>query len=223
MGCSGTKPAIKDESIKNKSAEKVILMPNLIGTKYYDAENSLKKLGFEVTTIMVKVETTLTSEELDQINYDIDGGNVFKINDVIDPKLKDSEENPFAPDGKVNLNVADENYHQKKEQSTSATPKPQQSTSATPKPQQSTSNNIEWKEFLEDYEKWVDSYIAIMKKYKKNPSDTSILSEYTEAMSDLITWSQKADKVQVDLEDDPSALEEYMKTYSRIIKKLNEV
>lgn len=36
--------------------------------------------------------------------------------------------------------------------------------------------------FIKDYEAFATSYIKIMKKYKNNPSDASILTEYTEIM-----------------------------------------
>ena len=44
----------------------------------------------------------------------------------------------------------------------------------------SSSNDCE--QFCSDYEAFVNDYVSFMKKYKANPSDMSILSEYSEMM-----------------------------------------
>ncbi len=86
-----------------------------------------------------------------------------------------------------------------------------------------TSSNVEWKQFLKEYEEWVDRYIEVLKKYKANPSDMSILSDYTEMMTELTEWSEKADEVQADLENaSPQELAEYSKEVARIATKIAE-
>lgn len=86
-----------------------------------------------------------------------------------------------------------------------------------------TTSNIEWREFLKEYEEWVDKYIEVLKKYKSNPSDMSILSDYTEMMTELTEWSEKADDMQADLENaSPKELAEYSKEVARIATKLAE-
>jgi hypothetical protein len=75
-------------------------MPNLIGAKYRDAEKTLEALGFEVMVIRADPEVMLHHEELTR-NIGIQ--EVFKINDITDPRAVDSKETPFAPDGKVIL------------------------------------------------------------------------------------------------------------------------
>ena len=47
-------------------------------------------------------------------------------------------------------------------------------------------------QFIKDYEKFADSYIKIMKKYKNNPSDMSILKEYTDCMQEAKDMQTKA-------------------------------
>lgn len=78
----------------------------------------------------------------------------------------------------------------------------------------------EWKKFIKEYDEWVDDYIAIVKKYKDNPTDFSILADYTEMMSDLAEWSAKADKVSDELEDSPAAAMEYAAELAKIAAKL---
>ena len=92
--------------------------------------------------------------------------------------------------------------------------------SALPTDAQETSNS-EWKEFLRQYEEWVDDYVELVKKYTNNPTDLSILSDYMESMQKMIEWSDQADKIESDLSGDD--LKEYLDTISRIIEKLSTI
>ena len=84
-----------------------------------------------------------------------------------------------------------------------------------------TNNNVEWKQFLKEYEEWVDKYIEITKKYKDNPSDMSILSDYTDMMTELTEWSTKTEDMQQELEEaSPSELVEYSAELARIAGKI---
>ena len=58
-----------------------------------------------------------------------------------------------------------------------------------------TSNNEtnnDCAQFLKDYEEFANSYIKIIKKYKQNPTDPTILSEYTTAASKAIEMQTEA-------------------------------
>ena len=68
------------------------------------------------------------------------------------------------------------------------------SESETSKPETENSVDAEWKQFLKEYESWVNKYAEIVKKYKENPSDISILSDYTKMMGELTKWATRADK-----------------------------
>ena len=54
-----------------------------------------------------------------------------------------------------------------------------------------TSSSDEWNEVLDDYEAYVDDYIAIIKKQKADPSDMSIMTEYQGLMQKGTEWSTK--------------------------------
>lgn len=54
----------------------------------------------------------------------------------------------------------------------------------------STSNNCD--QFIKDYEEFVDSYIKIIKTMKANPSDMTIMMEYTEMASKAATIQSDA-------------------------------
>ena len=86
----------------------------------------------------------------------------------------------------------------------------------------SSSDDTGWRQFLKDYEAWVDDYIAMVKKYQSNPTDMSILSDYTEMMSELTNWAKRADEIEIELEDTDAAIE-YSQELLRIAGKLAEV
>jgi len=51
----------------------------------------------------------------------------------------------------------------------------------------STSSSCE--QWLNDYDSWVTKYIAFMRKYKKNPGDMSMLSDYSRLSSEMADWA----------------------------------
>ncbi len=97
-----------------------------------------------------------------------------------------------------------------------------QSVPETNKKSSSENDTVEWRQFLKEYEAWVDEYIEIVKKYKANPTDMSILSDYTNMLSKVSEWSEKADKIQLELKDTDEALK-YSEEVLRIAGKLAEI
>ena len=57
---------------------------------------------------------------------------------------------------------------------------------------ESTESKSDCDEFIKDYEEFVNSYIKIAKKMKANPTDMTIMSEYTEMASKATTMQTKA-------------------------------
>ena len=87
-----------------------------------------------------------------------------------------------------------------------------------------SSSGAEWRQFLKEYEEWVDKYIVIYNKYKSNPTDLSILSDYTDMAAQLVEWSEKTENVQKELESASSEeLAEYSKELLRIAGKMTEI
>ena len=79
----------------------------------------------------------------------------------------------------------------------------------------------QWRKFLADYEAWVDSYITVVQKYKANPTDFTILAEYTEMAIELAKWSEEADEMAASLNNaSVQELAEYSAELSRIALKL---
>lgn len=54
-----------------------------------------------------------------------------------------------------------------------------------------SSSSDDCDEFLAGYEKFMDKYIDVLKKYKANPTDASIMSDYTSLMTEATEWSTK--------------------------------
>lgn len=52
-----------------------------------------------------------------------------------------------------------------------------------------TADNCE--EFLKGYEDFMNKYIEIIKKYKSNPTDASLMGEYTSLMGEAGHWAEK--------------------------------
>ena len=77
----------------------------------------------------------------------------------------------------------------------------------------SSSSNVDCEQFVTDYEEFVNDYIRVLKKYKANPSDTSILTEYTEL-------AQKAAEMQSQASDctDPEYATRLLELSNKIAK-----
>lgn len=77
----------------------------------------------------------------------------------------------------------------------------------------------EFKETMDSYELFFDSYIALMQRYQDNPSDLSILTEYTAYMQQYTDVMEKLDAIgEEDLTD--AELLYYSEVMSRISQKL---
>ena len=80
----------------------------------------------------------------------------------------------------------------------------------------------EFKAAMDSYEEFMDEYVAIVKKFKANPSDFTILASYTDYMSKYTTFV--ADFEKWENEDMNTAeLAYYIEVQSRVSKKLLEV
>lgn len=87
-----------------------------------------------------------------------------------------------------------------------------------------SADDKQWKEFLSDYEDFIDDYVAVLKKYSKNPSDFTILADYTEMVEELSEWQTQADELAEELENaSPTEAAEYSAEILKITAKIAEV
>ena len=78
-----------------------------------------------------------------------------------------------------------------------------------------SAKDTKWKDFLKEYEEFVDEYVVIYKKYKNDPTDMGVLSDYTDMASKATKLSDKAENVKDDIKDSDD-LKEYIDTLARI-------
>ena len=67
-------------------------------------------------------------------------------------------------------------------------------------------------DWLENYEAYVDKYIIIIKKMKADPSDTSIMGDYTELMGQAAKWAT--------MPDDCSGSSDFLAKFTKMQTKL---
>lgn len=79
-----------------------------------------------------------------------------------------------------------------KEEPTVSSTESSDNSSASSDESTSASSSSDCDQFITDYEEFVSSYIAILKKYKANPTDMSILTEYSEMASKAATMQTDA-------------------------------
>lgn len=109
---------------------------------------------------------------------------------------------------------------EKATESTESTTEPEASTESTT----TSSDDIDpdFKAAMDSYEEFFDEYVAIMKKYKENPTDLSILSDYATYMGQYADMIQKLEEWEnKDLNTAEAAY--YIDVQARITKKLLEV
>jgi hypothetical protein len=86
----------------------------------------------------------------------------------------------------------------------------------TPSNSGQTASN--WKKVLADYEDWADSYLALAEKYAKDPTNASLLSEYTEMAEEALDWAKEIESLEGELSAQEAA--EFAKEAARIAAKL---
>lgn len=109
------------------------------------------------------------------------------------------------------------------------TPEPTVAEETTPEPTADEANKTddntigkEFKAAMDSYEKFIDEYVTILKKYQKDPTDLSILTDYAKYMGEYADMMQKFEKWE---NEDLNAAETayYLEVQTRVTKKLLEV
>jgi hypothetical protein len=72
-------------------------------------------------------------------------------------------------------------------------------------------------EYLDNFEKWAEKYIALLKKVKQNPSDATIAMDYAKLAPELTTWANEwQSHVKCSQED------KYVKRYEEISDRIEK-
>ena len=214
-------------------------IPDVFGVDYTAAVEILEAEGFAVSAVETSVDSF--SDKLLYPLEKVDKGTVFKVDDYIidgNGNLNKNydvfyEDGLISDDKSVVIYYAKEDYIREDEETADTTPAPTE-TAAEPSSAETTPATTEAKENKDDdtidpdfkaamdsYEKFMDEYVAFMKKYKDNPTDLSLLSDYADYMS------KYADFVE-DFEDwenedlNAAELAYYVDVQARVSKKLLE-
>lgn len=187
-------------------------IPNVMSINYTEAETVLKENGFKVKAVETDAESILSNNKMH--NRSVKKGEVFKINDSTDPNYIYGE----TKDKKITIYYAKDDYTYEKPTET-AMP-----VSANKQEKSNLSDSSDWRQFLKDYESWMNSYTEFAAKYKNNPTDANLTSQSAKFLKESAEWTEKAnnytDKVK---ELSPNDLNEYLQTLSRIAQKINQV
>ena len=79
-----------------------------------------------------------------------------------------------------------------------------------------------FKETMDSYEAFIDEYVAFMKKYKENPTDMELLTEYTNYLTKYSEYVNKINEIDKDDLSDAD-LAYYTEVNLRVLNKLAEV
>ena len=212
-------------------------IPDVFGVNYTDAIGILEAEGFEVSAIESSVGSF--SDKLLYPLEKVDKGTVFKIDEYIidnNGNLNKNydvfyDEGLVSDDKSVVIYYAKEDYvlvkdDTSKETTPATPPATEPSGEATiPSATEGEKDNAidpEFKAAMDSYEKFFDEYVAIIKKYKANPTDMSILTDYANYMGQYADMMQKFEKWEnEDLNTAEAAY--YVDVQARITKKLLEV
>lgn len=202
-------------------------IPDVFGIHYTDAIGLLEAEGFEVRAIESGVGNF--SDKLLYPLEKVDKGTVFKIDEYIIDSNGHLNKNydVFYDDGLVSEDKSVVIYYAKEDyvlvkDKPSTQPETEPATEATEEKKDSKSIDPEFKSAMDSYEKFFDEYVAIIKKYKANPTDMSILSDYAKYMGQYADMMQQFEKWEnKDLNAAETAY--YVDVQARITKKLLEV
>ena len=78
------------------------------------------------------------------------------------------------------------------------------------------------KAFLDSYEDFVDEYVEFMKKYMANPTDLSLLGEYSDMMTKYTDFATKVEKYDTNTMSTEDAAY-YLEVTGRCTQKMLEI
>ena len=171
-----------------------------------------------------------TRTEWDSIDYDDEIGKTKYV--TINGSRDYTTNDRFPADAKVVITYYSKDKSEKETEKPTekVTEKPTQKPTQKPtekaesKPESKSGSNTvssSFKETMDSYEKFFDDYIAFMKKYKENPNDMELLTDYLDWMQKYSDYMEKLDSIDQDSLSDAD-LAYYIEVNTRISKKLLE-
>lgn len=123
----------------------------------------------------------------------------------------------------IDLDAPDKDSDDKEEtKSTAKKSKSKTSSKASSSKASSSGVSSKFKKTMDDYEAFIDKYVAFMKKYKNSDDIAGKLTEYTDMMSKYNSYEKKIEDIDTDsLSSDDYAY--YIEVTGRVAKKLASV
>lgn len=141
-----------------------------------------------------------------------EGNNIISIS-IDAPEDTNTIENNENIDSDTSDNITNDSSDDKAENNK----EPQEESNSS-----DTGLSADFKTAMDNYEKFMDDYIAFMKKYKENPSDLSLISDYAKFMSQYNDTVKSFEKWETeDLNDEETSY--YIDVQTRVNKKLLEI
>ncbi len=159
-----------------------------------DARSDIYELWSDSRSLIYEYWSDVNSELIWDDNFDVES----IINDLDEPIT--------ASDDEMNSDEPESDMTDETEIDTSGT--------------DDSSTNTEWRQFLVDYEAWIDSYIEFIEEYNDDPTNPELLVEYTELLVAMAEWSESAGELEEELSAEDAI--EYAETMVRLMTKLNE-
>ena len=126
----------------------------------------------------------------------------------------------------IKLNKKEEKKEEQKEEEKKEEEKkeePKTDPKEDTKKQQSSGLRKEFKDAMDAYEKYMDEYVSFMKKYKANPSDVTIMTQYAKIMQKYNEMVASFNKWQSDSSMNSEELKYYLDVQNRVNKKLADI
>lgn len=73
-------------------------------------------------------------------------------------------------------------------------------------------------DFIDEYEEWMENYVALLGKHKDNPTALVSSPEYTSMTMDMINWSSRWRELAIDCATDP----DYERRFNEIQEKADK-
>ncbi len=214
-------------------------IPDVFGIAYTAAIEILEADGFTVSAVETSAESF--SDKLLYPLEKVDKGTVFKVDDYIidgNGNLNKNydvfyEDGLISDDKSVVIYYAKEDYVREEEETVDTEPTStemvteptsEETTPATTEGKENKDDDTidpDFKAAMDSYEAFMDEYVAFMKKYKENPTDLSLLSDYADYMSKYAEFVEAFEKWE---NEDLNAAElaYYIEVQARVSKKLLE-
>ena len=78
-------------------------------------------------------------------------------------------------------------------------------------------------DFVDAYEKWMDSYVDLLAKYKEDPVSLATSPEYTAMSMEMMEWTSKWSDLAIDCARYPEYEERFKKIQEKAEKEMEEL